>query len=234
MSGNSGLSVSATQTDSDDYRSTRVAYMDPWVYVRDDVDGTQRLIPPQSFGASVAAQLPPSTSIAWKSGEVGAMLNGIVALQADRGAAKASNTSAGIVTVIKQPSGGYRFEADPVTNAPVNPAKKSLRRTRVGDFIAVSFLDSVQDQVDAPNVPVVQQGIMNALARLLADLKQAQDRDPAHNAFIKDYSPPVVASTATEIAQGELEIDVNVQVGSAAEQIFLGINFGETVEISAS
>lgn len=236
MSGNSGMTLSQTQTDVDNYRSTRVVYMDPWVMEADDVDGALHALPPQSFGASVASQLPPSTSIAWKSGEVGAMLNGISSLQpgGDRGAARVSNTNHGIVTIFKFQGGGFRFEADPTTIAPVTPAKKSLRRTRVGDAIAISFTDSVRDQVDAPNVPVVQQQLMNALNRLLANLKNAQNRDPAHEFFIKDYSPPVIGSTATEIQQGELEIDVDVQVGSAAERIFLGINFGETVTITAS
>jgi hypothetical protein len=236
MAGDSGMTIAQTQTDVDNYRSTRVVYMDPWVMEADDVDGTLHALPPQSFGASVASQLPPSTSIAWKSGEVGSMLNGITSLQpgGDRGSARVSNTNHGIVTIFKFAGGGFRFEADPTTIAPITPAKKSLRRTRVGDAIAISFTDSVRDQVDAPNVPVVQQQLMNALNRLLANLKNAQNRDPAHEFFIKDYSPPVIGSTASEIQQGELEIDIDVQVGAAAERIFLGINFGETVTISAS
>jgi hypothetical protein len=234
VSGNSGLSLATTQSDVSNYRSTRVVYMDPWVTVRDDSAGSTHAIPPQCFGASVASQLPPSTSIAWKGAEAGAMLDRIVSLVNDRGNSRDTNTRAGIATIFKHQSGGYRIEADPVTYAPVNPAKKSLRRTRVGDFIAVSFVDSVQDQVDAPNVPVTQQSIMNALSGLLANLKQAKDRDPIHNPFIKDYSVPVVASTESEIDGGELEIDVNVKVGSAIEQLFLGINYGESVDVTVS
>lgn len=234
ITGNDGLALAAAQTDAASYRSTRVVYMDPWVIEEDDIDNTQHSIPATSFAASVAAQLPPSTSIAWKSGEVGAMLNGIVALSQDRGVGRVDNTKKGIVTVFKQSTGGFRFECDNTTNAPVNPAKKSLRRTRSGDAIAISFRDSVGDDVDAPNVPVIQTGLLTALTRLLENLKRAQDRDPAHNFFIKDYSAPVIASSAQEQAQGECEIDVNVQTGSAMEQIFLGINFGETVTITAS
>lgn len=234
MSGNGGMSLSATQTDAANFRSTRVMYMDPWVREADDIDGTLHALPPQSFGASVAAQLPPSTSIAWKSSEVGTMLEGIRALVNDRGVGRSQNTQKGVATIFKFSTGGFRIEADCTTNAPLNPAKKSLRRTRVGDAIATSFVSSIADQVDAPNVPVQQQGIMNALTRLLSDLKRAKDKDPAHNFFIADFSTPVVASSAAEIANGEFELDVDVQVGSAMEQIFLGINFGETVTITAT
>lgn len=234
IGGNNGLTLAQTQTDAANYRSTRMVYCDPWVLEADDVDGTLHAIPAKSFAASVAAQLPPSTSIAWKSSEVGAMLNGVSGLVQDRGVGRFQNTTQGIVTMFKFPKGGFRFEADPTTNAPLNPAKKSIRRTRVGDAIAISFKDSISDQVDAPNVPSQQQPILDALTRLLSDLKRNQDRDPAHNFFIKDFSAPVVGSSANEIAQGELELDVDVQVGSAMEQIFLGLNFGETVTITAS
>src|SRR6266849_5236162 len=67
------------------YRSVRTVYTDPWVYVLDDVDGTKRLVPSAPFAASVAAQLSPSTSIAWKDPEVLAMLDAIVDVEFDRG-----------------------------------------------------------------------------------------------------------------------------------------------------
>lgn len=234
ISGNSGLTVTQTQTDVANYRSTRVVYMDPWVRITDDETGATQLVPPQSFGASVAAQLPPSTSIAWKAAEVGAMLAGIVSLEQERGTARGPNTEEGIATIFKHIKGGYRIESDPVTYAPINPAKKSLKRTRTGDFIAISFKSSVQDMVDAPNVRTTQQAILNSLTRLLTNLKLAKERDPAHNTFIDDFTMPFVGSTADEIAQGQLEIDSDVKIGPAIEQLFFGINYGEGVTVTVT
>ena len=77
INGNQSQTLSQVASDVSNYRSARVVYVDPWAYMLDD-QGTKRLVPPASFAASVAAQLSPSTSIAWKDPEVIAMLSGVV------------------------------------------------------------------------------------------------------------------------------------------------------------
>ena len=70
INGNSGQTAAAAQTDVANYRSTRVVYVDPWCYILEDVASAKTLVPTAAFAASVAAQLSPSTPIAWKNPEV--------------------------------------------------------------------------------------------------------------------------------------------------------------------
>jgi hypothetical protein len=84
VNGAQGQGNADVKSDVGNYRSVRTVYVDPWPFILDDTDGTKRLVPPAPFAASIAAQLSPSTSIAWKDPEVLAMLEGIVDLEADR------------------------------------------------------------------------------------------------------------------------------------------------------
>ena len=154
INGNSAQTSAGARTDAALYQSQRVVYCDPWVYIQDDVANATHLVPSAAFAASVASQLPPSTSIAWKGDVVGRMLQGILDLEADRGQGAGLNTAAGVATFIREETGGFRIEAGVTTIAPANPAKKNLTRTLTGIYIASSIKQSLRPMTDMPNLPV--------------------------------------------------------------------------------
>ncbi len=237
LNGDSGeTTIANVGTDAATYSSRRVVYCDPWVYVYDDVDGSEQLVPPAAFVASVAAQVSPSTSIAWKSSEVKAMLGGIVRLETPRGNSASTNTAAGVATIVKESKGGYAIEAGVVTAYPSNPAYKNLTRTRTGDYIAISFVDSVREMVDAPNVEVNQLSLVGALTKFMDNLVRAQFSDPNHTPHVRAYEILDLASvnSESEIDSGQFTIPLNVKTSSGMEKIFLSIQFGESVTITAS
>ncbi|HEX7464109.1 MAG TPA: hypothetical protein VF382_04335, partial [Actinomycetota bacterium] len=153
VNGDATQTLAEVQIDVASYRGARVIYADPWVYVYDDVDGTKRRASSASFLASVFSQLAPSTSIAWKHPKVIAMLAGIAELETPRGNGAGSNSNAGIATIEQEENGGYAIEAGVTTIAPNDPTRKNIARTRIGDYIAVSYTRSIRSMTDAPNVP---------------------------------------------------------------------------------
>lgn len=236
LNGNSGQAQSAAITDVASYRSLRCVYVDAWPYIFDDTDGTKRLVPPASFAASVAAQLPPSTSIAWKADKVQTMLGGIVDLEADRGDASFLNTAAGIVSLNREIDGGFTFEAGVNTDAPVVPSKADLTRTRMGHYIARSEVASLRGFIDAPNVKVNQDDELAAITVFLEGLKQAAKFDPNNNVHIVDYQITDVNSVNTpeSIAAGDYTIPQSIQTSTGQARLFLSLNFGPTVKVSTT
>lgn len=235
IKGDSGLTLSAAQTDVANYRSKRIVFADPWGYIYDDTDGSEQLVPLDSFVASVIAQTSPSTSIAWKSPTVIEMLRGIIRLETPRGNGAGSNTLQGIATVIKEDEGGHSIEAGVLTIAPSDPSVQNLTRTRMGDYIATSVTRSLRRAVDAPNVPLNQQDVVNAIDRFLEGLKKEKDRAPNTNPYINDYAilPLAAANPQAELDAGDFTVPADIKIGSSMSRIFFSIRFGENVQITA-
>jgi hypothetical protein len=234
LNGDSTLSLAATASDKAAYSSKRSVYVDPWVYILDDVDGTSRLVPPAPFVAAVAANLSPSTSVSWKHPEVKAMLSGIASLETDRGQGACDNSDAGIVTIIRENTGGYTLESAHVTSYPADPSTGNLTRTRVGDYIATSFIASTRSFIDAPNVSENQNNIIQALDRFMSTMERNQNRDPNHTPYVSWYrigSLSAVNSQA-DLDAGILTIPLDVKVGSSIEKLFLSVRYGEGVVVS--
>lgn len=236
INGDSGLSLAATKTDAANYRSSRMVYVDPWVRILDDVTGVKTLAPPAGFAVSVASQGSPSTSIAWKDPEFGDMLNQIVELENNRGEGAADNTDAGICTIIQEEDGGWRFEAGVVTIAPSDPVRRNLTRTRMGDYVATSFVRSTRSSVDAPNVPQNQQDILNAVSNFMATLKANQKGDPNHTPHVLDWSMGNLGSvnSQADLDAGQFIVPVDMKTSSGIEHLFLSIRFGESVVVSTA
>ena len=234
INGNSGITASAAQTDVASYRSTRVVYCYPWCYINDDSTGAKTLVPSAPFAASVASNLSPSTSIAWKSDEVQALLAGVVDLEFQIGDNAATNSDQGIVTMITEPTGGTTFESGVVTIAPSNPAKRNLTRTRMGHYIARSVVNSLRPYTDSPNVLSNQQDEVEAVDTFMAGLKANVKLDANHLPHVVDYSIDDLraANSASSIAQGQFFIPLSAQTSSAQEKIFLLFQYGETVSVS--
>lgn len=239
LAGNSGQSASAAQTDVANYRSIYCVYTDPWVYINDDTDGTMRLAPGSCWGASVAAQLPPSVSIAWKDPSVKSMLQGINSLESNRGAFRGQNTAAGIVTFIQPPGpngqpSGYAFEAG--VNTSTVAGQTTLVRSRMGIYLAQSAVTAWQPYVDAPNVPFFQQDLINSLNDFLFTLKNNAKINPAVLPIIANYAilPTSSSNTAQTIAAGQFTVASQVQIASSMQQIFLSMQYGETVTVQAA
>jgi hypothetical protein len=234
VNGAQGQGTADVKSDVGNYRSVRTVYVDPWPFILDDTDGTKRLVPPAPFAASIAAQLSPSTSIAWKDPEVLAMLEGIVDLEADRGQAAADNTDNGVITIIAEDTGGYSLEAGVLTVAPVDPSRKNLARTRTGDYIAVSFVRSVRPMVDAPMVPLNSDALVIALEVFMDGMVQSSKTDPNHKPHVLDYDIPALSSVNSESDNdnGQLFIPLDAKFSAAQEKIFLSIQFGENVTVN--
>lgn len=233
INGPSGQTASAARTDAALYQSFQVVYVDSWVYQRDDIDGTEHLVPPAVWAASVAAQTSPSTSIAWKDQEVGAMLAGITRLEADRGTGAANNSDAGIVTFVRGVNGGWRFEADPNTAMPVDASRGDLRRSRMAIYLVTAFVRSLGSMVDSPNVPENQDKIVLSWTGFLKGLLRARDNDANHNPHINAYSiaPTNVSNAPDDIQAGQFIVATDVQTSAAMSKIGLSLQIGTTVKV---
>jgi len=236
--GDSGLTLAQAQTDvaTSGYSSWQAAYVDGWVRIRDDIDGTLRLVPGDSFLASVMTQISPSTSPACKAGFIREMLNGIVSLETSRGEAAGSNTLRGINTIIKEPNGGWSFEGGVTTIAPSTPAKKRITRTRIGHYIATSVVSSLRDFAGAPNVQVIQDDVIIAIDRFMSNLKKNVKLDPLKMPHVVDYGfgDRAAANSPQSIAEGNFIVPLDVTTSSGMDRIFLSMKFGETVTVTAS
>lgn len=234
INGDSGQTLAEVQTDRLNYASDRAVYADPWVRVYDDVDSTLRLATPSSFLASVACQLSPSTSIAWKDKQVIEMLQGIAELETPRGNGAGSNTRNGIATIVQEENGGYAIEAGVTTIARTDPSSRNLTRRRIGDYIAVSFTSSVRPLVDAPNVPANWDLLVAPLKALMETLKENAVTDPNNKPHVVDYAIQDLAAfnSRASLAAGNFFIPLDVQTSSGMERIFLAIKFGEGVTVS--
>lgn len=236
INGDSGLTGIAARADAATYPSFQVVYVDPWVYQKDDIDATEHLVPPAVWAASVASQVSPSTSIAWKDPEVGAMLQGISRLESDRGTGAATNSDAGVVTLIKGVVSGWRFESDPNTNMPVDASRGDLRRSRMAIYLVTAFIRSLGSMVDSPNVNGNQEKIQIAWGGFMKALKRNKDVDADHLPHVIDYSiaPINVANTSDSIQAGEFVVATDVETSASMAKIGLSLSIGTTVRISAS
>ena len=236
VNGDSGQTSAQVLSSITSYRTATSVYVPNWVYVYDDTTGAERLVPPAPFAASVAAQLSPSTSIAWKDPEVGAVLQGIVRLETDYGAAIGQLTDAGACTLINERGGGFRFEAGVVTVAPQDSGRKNLTRTRMGQYIAKGIVDALRPFVDAPNVELNRTAEVAIVDGFLGQLKANQFLDPNHTPHVVDYSIGSIAASNSEqdTANGLFIIPLNVKTSAGQEKIILSFQFGEGVKITAS
>jgi phage tail sheath protein FI len=236
LNGNSGLTAAASRTDAATYSSKQVVYVDPWYYKRDDVDGTERLVAPAPLAASVAANLEPSTSIAWKAVEVRNLLGEITRLEALRGEAASTNSDAGVVTIIKEETGGFSFESAHVTSYAAEASTGDLTRTRMAIYIVSAFAAANRTNVDAPNVPYFQNAIVLALNEFLTGLRRNRDTDPAHLPHIYDFriGDPATVNTTAQIQSGQFIVPADVVTSAAMEKIALSLNIGPTVTLSAN
>lgn len=236
INGNSASTVAAARTASNLMQGGGVFSVDPWHFQRDDVDSTQRLVPPACLLASVICNLPPSTSAAWKGQAVRDMLACVTKLEAARGAAAGGNTAAGICTLIAEARGGYTFEAFVNTAAPAAPTKKRGTRTRMGIYIAKSITQSLRESVDAPNVPLLQNDVIKAIAVFMAGLADNATLNPLGLAHVAAWSWGDLAAvnTQADIAAGDFTIPLNVRTTSGMERIFLSVQYGENVTIQAA
>lgn len=235
ISGNSGMAGSAARTDVANYRSLRVCYIDCWAYQRDDVDGTEQLVPPAPFAASLAANLSPSTSFSWKSVTAQRYLSSITRLETNRGDGAYTNELAGICTLQREDNGGFTFEAAVVTAAPTTPSKRQYKRTRMGHYIAKAVVSSLREFVDSPNVPFNQQDEVNAVHDFLDTLKRNVKTDPNNLPHIVDFGirPLADFNSQSDIDNGSFTIPADVKISSDQEKIFFSLQIGTTVQVTA-
>lgn len=236
INGDSGQTLAEAQTDVEDYRSLRVCYIDVWAYQRDDVDGTERLVPPAPFAASVAANLSPSTSFSWKSSVVKKLLGSITKLEALRGDGAYTNELKGICTLQREDNGGFTFESAVVTNAPNNPAKRKYKRTRMGHYMAKAVVGSLRESVDSPNVPFNQQDEVVAVATFIDGLKRNATTDPNNLPHLLDggIDDLKAFNSQDDLDAGQFTIPVSAKISSDQERIFVSMNFGESVRVQTT
>lgn len=237
LNGNSGITTAATVvTAAGANRSKYVVWADPWVYIFDDTDGTERLVPPNSFIASVMAQTSPSTQIAIKDAARIGMLQGINRLETPRGQSVSVLTAGGVCGIRQEPAGGYAIEAAVLTIAPTDPRSKRISRTRMGIYIAKSVTTSLRPFVDAPNVPINQQSIIQGVSGFLEGLVAAVNTDPNNLPHILEFEilPLDSANPQSSLDNGDFVIPVKVKTSAGMERIFLSMEFGESVTVKAA
>lgn len=236
LNGPAGVAAAATvRTDAATYSSVYAVYCDPWVYIYDDTTGSEQLVPSASFAASVASQLPPSTSIAWKADTVQQMLGGIIRLEYNRGVSVGGNTTAGVATFIREENAGHSIEAGVLTVAPANPAKKNHTRTQMGIYILSALRRSLRPYTDAPNVRATWDQIYPPIQAFLEGLKRnSEDPAVALLPHIVDYGLGSVASAnrAADIQAGDLRIPLQVKLSAGIERLVFLIQYGQTVSVS--
>ncbi len=235
IQGPSGQTAAAAQTDVANYRSIYSMYVDPWVQIYDDTTGALQTVPGGCWGASVGAQISPSTSIAWAGN--GSLMVGIAGLEQNRGAFRQQNSAAGISSLIGlgiNNAGPFKF--DTAVNTSTISGQTSIVRSRMGVYIAQSVVNAWQPYVDAPNVPFFQQQLIDSLDLFLGQLKANQKINPAILPYIVNYAilPPSAANTSSSIAGGAYTVPANVQLGSAMSQLYLSMQYGESVVIQAA
>lgn len=236
INGNSGMAATDARTDVASYRSKRACYIDVWAYQNDDVDGTEQLVAPAPFFASVAANFSPSTSPAWKSSEASKYLSSIVKLEAQRGDAAYANELAGICTLQKEDNGNYTFEAAVNTNYPNDPSTGSYKRTRMAHYIAKAVAGSLREYVDAPNVSLIMNDEVTAVTEFLDGLKLNATTDPISLPHIVDYAirPLGDFNTQASIDAGQFTIPADIKLSSDQSKIFFSMQIGETVKVTAA
>ncbi len=163
------------------------------------------------------------------------MLSGIVDIEFDRGQQAATNTAQGIATFIREKRGGFTIEADVVTIAPMDPSRKRLCRGRTGVYIAKSITESLRPNVDGPNVPVTQQGVLDAVETFMDGMKRAKDQDPAHRPYVLDYGIGNIAANNADadLESGDFTIPLDAKTDPGMERIFLAVQLGESVRVTA-
>ena len=235
INGDSGMTGSAARTDVASYRSLRVCYIDVWAYQRDDVDGTEHLVAPAPFAASVAANLSPSTSFSWKGSEPQRLLSSVVKLETARGDGAYLNELAGICTLQREDNGGFTFEAAVNTYSPNDPSRGSYKRTRMAHYIAKSVVGSLREFVDSPNVAFNQQDEVTAVSEFLETLKANAKTNPNKLPHIVDFTMRPLAdfNSQASIDAGEFTIPADIKISSDQKKIFFSIQIGETVRIAS-
>jgi len=230
LNGNSGMDVAAAKTAMSSNRSHLAAWADGWYYQYDPLT-VERLVPPAPLFASILANLPPSTSGAYKGDLVQNLTLGVRRLETPRGNAAGQLTKAGACVLIRESNGGHTFEAAVTTIFPTTPAKKNITRTRMGIYIAKAITESLRIMVDAPNLEVIRDEIIQAAETFLHGLKTAKDNDPINNVHIVDYWWDDFAAwnSQASIDAGDYVLPLNVKTSSGLERIFLAFRYGETV-----
>ncbi len=235
INGDSGMDLATVQTDVASYRSLRVCYQDNWAYQRDDVDGTERLVGPAPFAASVASNLSPSTSFSWKAVEAQRFMSAITRLETARGVRGAyTNEQQGINTLQREESGGYTFESAVITAAPTEPSKRKYKRTRMTHYIAKSVVGSLRPFVDSPNVPENQNSEIQAVFNFLDTLKRNATTNPNALPHIVGFTIRDLGTfnSQTDIDNGQFTIPADIKISSDQEKIFLSMQIGESVLIT--
>jgi hypothetical protein len=231
VNGNSGQTAASAQSDVANYRSPYLCYVDPWAYIYDDVTSALQLVPSACWGASVASQLPPSVSLAFR-GVAAPLMNQIISLEANRGSNAGTNTAAGITTIDYGTNGGFYFEQDVNTSAIAGST--DLLSSRMDQFLGRSVVNSWQYYVNAPNIAFFQQPILDSLQTFLLGLQSNAQTNPAVLPFISGFSNPSNKSTAADIKNGIFKAFATVAYGSSMKNVAFMLQSGVGITISSS
>lgn len=232
INGNTGQTAAQAQSDVSNYRHPYICYVDPWAYIFDDVTGAMQLAPPSCWGASLASQMPPSLSLAWRA--IGGPLMGqIKGLEQNRGSSAGANTAAGITTIDYGLNGGFYFEQD--VNTSGVSGQSDLLSSRMDQFLGRSVVSSWQPYVNAPNISFFQQDLLNSLQQFLQQMKDNAKINPAVLPFIVDFSTPSTQNnTPASIAQGIFMAFSQVAYGSSMKNVVFQFQSGVGIQISSS
>jgi hypothetical protein len=164
------------------------------------------------------------------------MLAGINRLETPRGQGVSTLTANGVCGLNQEITGGFTFEAGVLTIKPADPTKQNITRTRMGDYIATSVTRSLRSSVDSPNVPLNQLNIVGAISDFMEGLKLAASTDPNGLPHVLnfDIGSLTAANPQSDLDNGDFTVPLNVKTSAPMGRIFLSMQFGESVKITAS
>jgi phage tail sheath protein FI len=239
LHGPPGMTPEDVQAYVQSYRATGAVLVFPWYWKKRFYDDADVLVPGAALAASVASQLPPSTSIAWKAARVQEMILDVRRLELPIGNAAATNTEKGIVTLIRESAGGHSFESAVMTSYPVEPSQGALKIWRMDTYLASSLVQSTRTLIDAPNVEANRNKIWFAVSTFLQQLKD--NADPQRSSIDPNLVPHIIdfrllgerdTNTARTFAEGKVIVGLLVQYSSDISQLFflLKTGFGPLVK----
>lgn len=229
--------LSAVLTDVANYRDDRILYCGSWVTSLDDT-GTPQQSPFATFIASAGTNLEPQQSHAWWDDRATTYYTGIFSipntvLNTNDDTVKNQCTLAGVQLPTRLDSGKYAALHD--RTASLTSGKTFTVTRRIKDYLAKNIKQALPGFVNGPNTVDQQRLIVGALNDFL-QREQIKGRiapnaaDPTKPGFQVDGK---TGNTTSSIALGQYVVLINAVTPSPMEKIFILLNVGPNITITA-
>jgi hypothetical protein len=227
------LSNAATELNTAGIDSYGVkVFFGDWVQINDTVNNQLRYVSPQAFGAQIFGNLAPNQS------SLNNQVYGVVGTQ--KSATGQSYQNADIQTlvsarmdVIASPSpGGSYFACQTGRNASSNAAVNGDNYTRMVNFLAATFANSLGIFIGTPGTPTQAKQAKAAIDGFMTKVQYTAGLigDPGNPS-----GPPAWSSSVTPTNSAGVELaSLAVQLQPITMEFVLNLQAGQTVSVTAS